>query len=235
MNILIACEESQRVVYEFRLKGHNAYSCDILECSGAFPQWHYKGDVLNILNGKCVFKTMDDKKHYIDKWDIIIAFPPCTHLAVSGSRYFGEKRKDGRQKNAIEFFCNFLVCNCDKICIENPVNIIGGEYIKKYYPDLCEKYMLPIKPTQYIEPWQFGDNVTKKTGLWLKGLKPLVPIVTVKPDIEYKYWIDKNGNEKRQAKWIYDALINAKNKNEISLIRSKTFKGIAHAMAEQWG
>ena len=235
MNVLIACEQSQRVVYEFRLKGHNAYSCDILDCSGGFPQWHYKGDVLNILNGNCDFKTMDDKKHYIDKWDIIIAFPPCTHLAVSGSRYFMEKRKDDRQKNAIEFFCNFLLCNCDKICIENPVNIIGGVYIKKYYPDLCKKYTLPIKPTQYIEPWQFGDNVPKKTGLWLKGLKPLVPIVTVKPDIEYKYWIDKNGNEKRQAKWIYNALINAKNKNEISLIRSKTFKGIAHAMAEQWG
>ena len=237
MRVLIACEESQRVCIAFRSRGHEAYSCDILECSGGHPEWHIMQDVLALLNGRCSFCTMDGAEHHIDgKWDMIIAFPPCTHLAVSGAAHFEKKRADGRQRFGIEFFCQFLSADCDKISIENPIGIISGFYILEHFPDLAEKYNLPIKPTQIIQPWMFGDNYSKSTCLWLKGLPALVPQVTEQPELEWKEWIDKKtGRKKRQPLWFYEALVNSKTPEERAKIRSKTFPGIAAAMAEQWG
>lgn len=148
MFVLVACEESQRVCIEFRKKGHIAFSCDIIDCSGEHPEWHIKEDVLKILNGNTYFYTMDGERHYVNKWDMIIAFPPCTDLAVSGATWFERKRNDGSQRRSIEFFCNFLTVECEKVCIENPVGIISGDYITKHFPDLAEKYNLPKAPTQ---------------------------------------------------------------------------------------
>lgn len=237
MNVLVACEESQTVCKAFREKGHNAFSCDIQDCSGGHPEWHIKEDVLPLLNGSCTFKTMDNVSHTIEgKWDLIIAHPPCTHLSVSGARHFEKKRADGRQREGIEFFCKFLQANCDKVVIENPVNIISGEYIKEHFPDLAEKYGLPKNPTQRIHPWMFGDNFSKNTCLWIKGLEPLVPKYTEEPEMEYVTWTDKKtGKLKRQNKWYYEAFVNCKSSEERSKVRSKTFPSIARAMAEQWG
>lgn len=156
MNILIACEESQRVCTEFRKLGHNAFSCDIIPCSGGHDEWHIRQDVTDLLNGYCAFVTCDGDVHYDvwdKKWDMIIAFPPCTHLAVSGARHFEQKRADGRQRDAIEFFCKFFNADCDRIAIENPVGIISGDYIKKWFPDIASREGLPLKPTQIIQPW----------------------------------------------------------------------------------
>lgn len=248
MKVLVACEESQTVCKAFRKRGHEAYSCDIIDCSGGHPEWHIKQDVLSILNPQIEyannnvyevisFRTMDGKRHNLfGKWDMIIAFPPCTHLCVSGARHFEKKRADGRQREGIEFFCNFLNADCDKIVIENPIGIISGKYIQEHFPDLAEKYGLPKEPTQIIHPWMFGDNYSKSTCLWEKGVKPLIPLVTEEPEMEWKEWVDKKtGKLKRQPKWFFDALRNAKTAEERSIIRSKTFPGIAKAMAEQWG
>ena len=235
MNVLIACEESQRVCIAFRNKGHNAFSCDILPCSGGHPEWHICGDVLPLLNGNCVFRTMNGVKHRIDgKWDLIIAFPPCTHLAVSGAAWFEKKRADGRQKEGIEFFAKFLNADCDRIVIENPVGIISGDYIPKWFPELAVKYGFPIKPTQKIHPWMFGDNFSKTTCLWIKGLPTLTPLITEQPELEWFEWIDsKTGKKKRQPKWFADAW--SLPSEERARVRSKTFPGVARAMAEQWG
>ena len=237
MKVLIACEESQRVCIEFRKLGHEAYSCDIEPCSGGHPEWHIQDDVLPLLNGNCNFRTVNgDMHHLIGKWDMILAFPPCTHLAVSGARHFEKKRADGRQREAIEFFCKFLEADCDKIMIENPVNIISGDYVTKWFPELSEKYGLPKEPTQRVHPWMFGDNFSKNTCLWIKGLVPLKPHTFEQPEMEWKEWIDKKtGKKKRQNKWYFDALVNTKTAEERSRLRSKTFPGIAKAMAEQWG
>lgn len=237
MRVLVACEESQAVCKELRQRGHEAYSCDIIDCSGGHPEWHIKEDVLPLLNGNCSFETTDGEKHEVDgKWDMIIAFPPCTHLAVSGAAHFEKKRADGRQREGIEFFCQFLNADCDKIVIENPVGVIAGDYIPKWFPDLAKKYGLPKKPTQIIHPWMFGDNFSKSTCLWLKGLDSLVPEVTEQPELEWKEWVDKKtGKKKRQPLWFYEALRNSKTPEERACIRSKTFPGIARAMAEQWG
>jgi site-specific DNA-cytosine methylase len=144
VKILVACEESQAVTIEMRRLGHEAYSCDIEPCSGGHPEWHLQVDALELLKMK---------------WDMILAFPPCTHLAVSGARYFEQKRKDGRQQAAIDFFMQFANADCSKIAIENPVGIMSTYY---------------RKPDQIIQPWQFGHGETKKTCLWLKGLPPLI-------------------------------------------------------------
>lgn len=131
MKVLVACEESQEVCKAFRAKGHEAYSCDLQECSGGHPEWHCCDDVLPLLNGSCSFHTMDGRQHCIQgKWDMIIAFPPCTHLAVSGAAHFEKKRADGRQREAIEFFGKLLSADCEKVAVENPVNIIGGSYVE---------------------------------------------------------------------------------------------------------
>lgn len=235
MKVLVACEESQAVCKEFRRLGHEAYSCDIIECSGGHPEWHIMQDVLPLLNGVCKFETCDGEGHRIDtKWDMIIAFPPCTHLAVSGAAWFEKKREDGRQAWGIEFFCKFLNADCGKVAIENPVGIISGDYIPKHFPNLAKKYNLPRKPTQIIHPWMFGDNYSKSTCLWLKGLEPLVPLVTEQPELDWFVWTDgKTGKQKRQPKWFADAW--KLPPDERAKVRSKTFPGIAKAMAEQWG
>ena len=233
MYVLVACEESQRVCEAFRNKGHIAFSCDIDVCSGGHPEWHIMQDVIPLLDGYCTFKTCDGTEHTIpQQWDMILAFPPCTHLATSGARHFEKKRADGRQQEGIEFFAKFLNAKCNKIVIENPVGIISGDYIKKHFPELCEKYSLPRKPTQIIQPWMFGDGVQKTTCLWIKGVEPLKPIITEKPELEFVEWIDKKtGKTKRQPKWYYDAPHGKDN----GKARSKTFEGVALAMAEQWG
>jgi len=227
MKILLACEESQRVCEAFRNKGHEAYSCDIIDCSGDHPEWHIKQDVLPLLNGRCEFTTCDGISHKIDdKWDMIIAFPPCTHLAVSGARHFEKKREDGRQREGIIFFCQMLNADCDKLIVENPVNIISGDYIQKWFPDLCKEYGLPRKSTQIIQPYEYGNPYTKKTCLWIKGVEPLKPTnILEKPK---EGW--KNQSFTADGRYGgYNASFNT------AAERSKTFPGVAAAMADQWG
>ena len=227
LNILVACEESQRVTIELRNLGHEAYSCDIISCSGGHPEWHICQDVLPLLNGKCSFKTDDGTEHKInDRWDMIIAFPPCTHLAVSGARHFEKKRADGRQREGIEFFCKFLTADCDKIAIENPIGIISGDYIQKWFPDLADKYHLPVKQSQIIQPYEYGHPSKKSTCLWLKGLPLLQPTKIVEPEfIQYKC---KNGKVATFGKDY------GSGDKTAGYRRSKTYEGVAKAMAEQW-
>ena len=235
MKILVACEESQAVTKELRKLGHEAYSCDIIDQSGGHPEWHIMQDVLPLLNGRCEFKTTDGATHKVaGKWDMLIAVPPCTHLAVSGAAHFEKKRADGRQRWGVEFFCQFLLADCDRISIENPVGIISGEYVKKHFPDLADLYGLPIKPTQIIHPWMFGDNFSKSTCLWLKGLDPLKPHTTEQPTLEWKEWVGSDGRKKRQPLWFYKTLRECKTPEERAKARSKTFPGIAKAMALTW-
>lgn len=163
---------------------------------------------------------------------MVIAFPPCTHLAVSGAAWFAKKRADGRQREAIEFFMAMVNADCPRIAVENPVNIISGHYITKWFPDLQEKYRLPLKPTQHIQPYEFGDHARKKTCLWLKGLPLLTPTNIVDMgDIDSRgysrgasadYAVDENG---KRLSW---------GDPRTAMIRSKTFPGIAEAMARQW-
>lgn len=185
MRVLVACEESQAVTKEMRRLGHEAYSCDIQKCSGGHPEWHLQQDVIPLLK---------------DKWDMIIAFPPCTDLAVSGARWFAEKRADGRQQRSIEFFMEFVHVNCEHVAIENPIGIMSTIY---------------RKPDQIIHPWQFGHGETKATCLWLKGLPMLRPTEIVK-ERNHSIWKMSPGPERAK-------------------LRSKTFPGIARAMAQQWG
>lgn len=230
MNVLVACEESQAVCTEFRKKGHNAYSCDLLDCSGGHPEWHIKGDVSPLINGSCFFVTLDGKLHYTPgNWDMIIAFPPCTDLAVSGARHFEKKRADGRQQASIEFFATFLHARCTKIAIENPVGIISGEYISEYFPALAKEYGLPRKPSQIIQPYFFGDPHRKTTCLWLKNLPQLVSTNVVEPTL-----VQYTCKDGRQVTFDSSYLVSTK-KGERGKQRSKTFPGIAKAMAEQWG
>lgn len=219
MRVLVACEESQEVCKAFRAKGHEAYSCDIEPCSGGHPEWHIQGDVLPLLDGRCSFFTVDGKRHEIDnKWDMIIAFPPCTDLASSGARHFAKKQADGKQKRSMEFFMKFTKAKCKKVVIENPVGIMSTHY---------------RKPDQIIQPWMFGENYQKTTCLWFVGdIKKLKPIVTEKPDMEYHTWIDKNGKIKRQTQWYYNTRLKGKSRGRIA---SKTPEGLAKAMADQWG
>ena len=185
MKILLACEESQAVCKEFRKLGHEAYSCDILECSGGHPEWHLQEDLTEILK---------------EKWDMIIAFPPCTDLAVSGARWFKEKQADGRQQASIDFFLKIANADCNKIAIENPIGIMSTHF---------------GKPDQILQPWMFGHGETKATCLWLKGL-PLLKPTNIVEGREQRIW--KMGPSPDRSKR-----------------RSKTFIGIAVAMAEQWG
>ena len=206
MKILVACEESQAVTIELRRLGQEAYSCDIQECSGGHPEWHIKGDVLPLLNGDCEFNTMDGERHAISgRWDMIIAFPPCTDLAVSGARHFAKKRADGRQQASIDFFMKFANAHCDMIAIENPVGIMSTRF---------------RKPDQIINPYQFGHPETKKTCLWLKNLQPLEETENV-----YAYMMTLPEKERSRIHWMGSG--HAKE-------RSKTYPGIARAMAEQW-
>jgi hypothetical protein len=214
MRVLIACEESQAVCIEFRKLGIEAFSCDIQECSGGHPEWHYQEDI---------FKVIDKG------WDLMIAFPPCTHLAISGAAWFEEKRKDGRQQEGIDFFMKIANAPIDKIAIENPVGIMSNIY---------------KKPSQVIQPFYFGDKAQKTTCLWLKNLPPLYhndkpnlfdSKVTHTSNGEFFEWVDgKTGKIKKQPLWYYKAFTESKTKEERSKLRSKTFPGIAKAMANQW-
>jgi hypothetical protein len=184
MRVLVACEESQIVTKEFRKLGHEAYSCDLEPCSGENPEWHLKQDVIPLLN---------------DHWDLIIAFPPCTHLAVSGARWFKEKQKDGRQQQGIDFFMLFTNLKCKRVAIENPISIMST---------------LWRKPDQIIHPWEHGHGERKPTCLWLKNLPLIVPTNIVEGR-EQRIW--KMGPSPERSK-----------------LRSKTYSGIAKAMAYQW-
>lgn len=185
MRVLVACEESQAVCKAFRTRGHEAYSCDIQDCSGGHPEWHIKGDVLEQL----------DKG-----WDMMIAHPPCTHLAVSGARHFAKKRADGSQQAALEFVKTLLAAPIEKIALENPVSIISTQI---------------RKPDQIIQPWQFGHGETKATCLWLKNLPLLCPTNVVEGRAPRIHHMPPSPNRSRE--------------------RSKTYEGIAAAMADQWG
>lgn len=195
MNVLVACEESQRVCSAFREKGHNAFSCDILPCSGGHPEWHIMQDVIPLLDGRCSFETMDGIEHSIDrKWDLIVAFPPCTHLAVSGARYFEKKRKDGRQQQGIDFFMEFVNADCEKIAIENPIGIMSTHY---------------RKPDQIIQPWMFGHGETKATCLWLKNLPKLEP-TNIVDGREQRIWKMPPGPERaKERSKTYDGIAKA--------------------------
>jgi len=191
--VLVACEESQAVTTELRAIGIEAYSCDIEDCSGGHPEWHIQDDVIPILK---------------ERWDMVLAFPPCTHLASSGARHFERKRKDGRQQQGVDFFMRFAAINCKRVAIENPVGIMSTIF---------------RKPDQIIQPWQFGHPEQKSTCLWLKGL----PLLTATDDVKEPmmalpiklrqriFYMSKTCDRSRQ--------------------RSKTFLGIAKAMASQWG
>ena len=198
MRILVACEESQEVTKRLRRLGHEAYSCDLLPTSGSHPEWHIQADALEIAK-------MD--------WDMVLAFPPCTHLSVSGAKWFEEKRRDGRQQMGIGFFLAFTALDhVPRVAIENPVGIMSTVY---------------RKPDQIIQPWMFGDPHEKKTCLWLKGLPKLEATDIVDPPPRIIYASGKTDpdwhTETRGMKGL-----------ERSMARSKTFPGIAEAMATQW-
>ena len=233
MRVLVACEESQVVCTAFRERGHEAYSCDIIDCSGGHLEWHIKCDVLDILNPKkhqviddfttikgIEFVTCDGKNHFIyDKWDLIIAHPPCTYLCNTGTPFldvnkWGEKaiERAKLREEAFGFFMEFVNADCDKIVIENPVGLPNSRY---------------RKPDQIINPWQFNHPYDKRTCLWIKGVKKLEPFCTEKPNgiksYAYHTMLDENG---KTISW---------NCELSKKLRSRTFEGIAKAMAEQWG
>jgi len=219
MKILVACEESQAVTKELRRLGHEAYSCDILPCSGENPEWHICDDVIPLLKSNHVrFKTQDGVHHFIFKWDLLIGFPPCTDLAVSGARHFERKIADGSQQRSIEFFMTLANAPIDKIALENPVGIMSSKW---------------RKPDQIIQPWQFGDKAQKTTCLWLKGLQHLTHTDIVEKG-EFFEFTSKKGVKKKMPMWYYKALQDAKTPEQRRTLRSKTFSGIARAMAEQW-
>ena len=198
MRILIACEESQTIAKAFRDLGHDAFSCDLSECSGGYPEWHIQGDAIEIA--------------YTQEWDLMIAHPPCTYLAVSGARWMynddGSRNEDREQKQvqALDFVQKLMDAPIEKTAIENPVSVISSKI---------------RKPDQIIQPWMFGDEATKTTCLWLKNLSPLTPTDIVGKG---EFYISPSG--KKLPRWYSD------NKNPKS--RSKTFKGIANAIANQW-
>jgi len=210
MRILVACEESQAITKEFRELGHEAFSCDLLPCSGGHPEWHYQQDVFEV----------------IDKgWDMMIAHPPCTFLAVSGARWLYNKdgsKNEERWKNqgeALNFVKRLMDAPINKIAIENPISVISSNI---------------RKPNQIVQPWMFGDKAQKSTCLWLKNL-PLLESTNIVDKGEFIEFTSKKGVKKRQPKWYFDALKNSKTPAERRTLRSKTFKGMAEAIANQWG
>jgi hypothetical protein len=208
--ILIACEESDEVRSRFETLGFDAWSCDLQENRNPNAK-HYQGNVFDIIN---------------DGWDAMIAFPPCTHLAVSGARHFEQKRKDGRQQEGIDFFMQMINAPIKHIAVENPMGIMSTIY---------------KKPSQIIQPYFFGDEAQKTTCLWIKNLPLLYHNRTPNlfdTDITHVgkgdmiEFISKKGVKKSQPKWYADAL--SLSADERSKVRSKTFPGIANAMATQW-
>lgn len=228
IRVLVCCEESQVITKAFRELGVEAYSCDIIDCSGGHPEWHIKQDVIPLLNGNCEFQTCDGKTHKIDgKWNLLICHPVCQFLTITGNRWFnveryGDKARERikKREEAAEFFMKFVNADCDHILIENPVG-----FMNTYYR----------KPDQIIQPWMFPPDVeAKQTCLWLKGLPKLIPGRTEAPEVEYYEWVSKKGIKKRQPLWYFNALKNAKNPEERSKIRSRTFEGFGKAVATQY-
>jgi hypothetical protein len=231
LNIIVACEESQAVTIELRKLGHNAYSCDLLKCTGGHPEWHFNHDIFNVITNKGGELQSGEEIKIRGEWNMMIAHPPCTFLAVSGARWyyhpedsnlpvklrrphpnFPDRVKD--RDAALEFFIKLFEAPIERIAIENPVGIISTQY---------------KKPDQIIQPWMFGDEASKTTCLWLKNLNPLEPTEIVgKGDRVYL------SSGKSLPKWYSDALTKSKSTEERRTLRSKTFKGIAEAMALQW-
>ena len=211
MNILVACEESQAVTKELRKLGHEAYSCDIEPCSGGHEEWHIQGDVIPLVNGHCEFKTVDGVEHSVKgKWDMLICHPPCTYLSNAGARHLWKNHELNQERykkglEAKDFFIKLYNADCEKIVVENPIP--------------SKIYELP-KYSQIIQPYEHGHPFSKKTCLWIKGLPKLKPTKIIsKEEIQSTKiagnWFNKGGKERQKN-------------------RSKTFPGIAKAMAEQW-
>ena len=236
MNVLIACEESQAVTKAFRRVGVEAFSCDLLLCSGGHPEWHFNGDVFDVIknNGGTLQNGSSVK---VKGWDLMIAHPPCTYLAVSGARWFyhpddaalptlerrphpkfPNRRKD--QEEAVAFFLRLAKANIPRIIIENPIGVISSIY---------------RKPDQVVQPYHFGDEATKTTCLWFEGTQKekIQPLQHTEVVGKGERIIFNSG--KSQPKWYSDALVKAKSTEERRTLRSKTFEGIANAMANQWG
>lgn len=232
LNILVACEESQAVCKAFRKLGHNAYSCDLLDCSGEHPEWHFNHDVTKVLDQSDLTLQNGEKAKIKGDWDIMIGHPPCTYLAVSGARWYyhpddaglpvEQRRPHPRfpnraqdREDAAAFFMLLANANVKRIAIENPIGIMSKRW---------------RKPDQSIQPYMFGDPFSKNTSLWLKNLRPLHP--SKETDDHGERIVFKSG--KTQPKWYSDALSKAKTTEERRTLRSKTFPGIARAIAEQW-
>lgn len=231
LNILVACEESQAVTKQFRLLGHNAYSCDLLPCSGNHPEWHYNMDVFKVIKNNGGILQNGNKVKINGDWDLMVAHPPCTYLAVSGARWFynpndshlpmnertphpkyPNRKKD--QEGAIDFFIKLMSVPIKHIAIENPIGVISSVY---------------EKPSQIVHPYMFGDEASKTTCLWLKNLSKLEPTEIVGKGERIQF-----ASGKSQPKWYSDAFVKAKTPEERRTLRSKTFKGMAEAMAIQW-
>ena len=231
MNVLVACEESQAVTKELRALGHKAYSCDLLPSSGGHPEWHFKSDVFDIIEKKGGKLENGKRVSHKRSWDLMIAHPPCTYLAVSGAQWFyhpedkdlpvGDRRphpkyptRTADREDAIRFFMALANAPIEKIAIENPIGVISSRW---------------RKPDQIVQPFMFGDNARKTTCFWLKNLPLLEPTKLV-DEGERIYF--KSG--KSQPKWYSDAFVKAKTNEERRTLRSKTFQGMAKAMASQW-
>ncbi len=220
LRVLIACEESQTTCKAFRELGHEAYSCDIQECSGGHPEWHICGDCLPILNGDCDFTAQDGESHHQPgKWDLIIAHPPCTYLTVTGNRWFNVERygdaaikRAADREEAAAFFMEFTKTNCEHVAIENPIGVMSSRYRKA---DQC------------VHPYHFGDPHRKGTCLWLIGLPKLEPTNVVEPEV----YVYKNGKG-TDSPWHMESI--GMPKEERARYRSKTFEGMAKAFAKQW-
>lgn len=217
MRILIACEESQAVCKEMRRLGHEAYSCDIIPCSGGHPEWHIMGDALMLINGNCIFRTANGQSHIIDgRWDMLIAHPPCTYLTNAAARHLWKggvlnKERYAKGMDARAFFMAFYNADCDRIAIENPTP--------------SKVFGLP-PATQYVQPWEHGHEYTKRTGLWLKNLPKLVPTNIVQP---IATWCPSGSYSHKHGDQHRGMFTKNRAKN-----RAKTFPGISRAMAEQW-
>ena len=231
MRILVACEESQTVTRELRKLGHDAYSCDLLPCSGGHPEWHFKQDVFEIIENNGGILQSGEENYSEEPWEMMIAHPPCTYLAVSGAQWYyhpedkhlptGQRRphpkyphRTKHREEALAFFKALYDAPVERIAVENPIGVVSTQF---------------KKPSQIVQPYMFGDEATKTTCLWLKNLPPLLPteIVGKGERIEFK-------SGKSQPKWYSDAFVKAKTPEERRTMRSKTFPGMAKAIAEQW-
>ena len=231
MRILVACEESQATTLALRRLGHEAFSCDLLPCSGGHPEWHFQQDVFEVIENNGGVLQSGESNNSSAPWEMMIAHPPCTYLAVSGAQWYYHPEDKGlpveerrphpkfpnraqHREEALEFFVALMEANIERIAVENPIGIVSSRY---------------MKPTQIVQPYMFGDEATKSTCLWLKNLPKLEPTKIVGKGERVVF-----ASGKSQPKWYSDALAKAKTPEERRTLRSKTFPGMASAMAEQW-